>query len=136
MRPGEVQQELTKRLQDGYLRDPQVTVLVKEWNSRKVNVLGQVSKPGPVAYFPRMTIVDAIAAAGGFTEMAAKNSVSSAPRAGRQGPDQELSGRRHQRGAGAERGDLARRRAGRRGAAVLNSARPGVPVQGMTAEHA
>lgn len=76
MRPGEVQQELTKRLKDGYLRSPQITVIVKEWNSRKVNVLGQVSKPGPVPYFPRMTIVDAISAAGGFTDIAAKNSVS------------------------------------------------------------
>jgi protein involved in polysaccharide export with SLBB domain len=76
MRPGEVQQELTKRLKDGYLRNPQIAVLVKEWNSRKVNVLGQVGKPGPVAYFPRMTIVDAIAAAGGFTELASKNAVN------------------------------------------------------------
>jgi protein involved in polysaccharide export with SLBB domain len=75
LRPGEVQELLTKRLKDGYLRNPQIAVLVKEWNSRKVNVLGQVSKPGPVAYFPRMTIVDAISAAGGFTDIAAKNSV-------------------------------------------------------------
>lgn len=75
MRPGEVQQELTKRLKAGYLRDPQLSVMVTEWNSRKVNVLGQVSKPGPVPYFPRMTIVDAISAAGGFTELASKNSV-------------------------------------------------------------
>ena len=75
LRPGEVQRELVKRLMEGYLRNPQITVLVREWNSRKVNVLGQVGKPGPVAYFPRMTIVDAISAAGGFTEIAAKNSV-------------------------------------------------------------
>ncbi len=75
MRPGEVQQDLIKRLKEGYLRNPQIVVLVREWNSRKVNVLGQVSKPGPIPYFPRMTIVDAIAAAGGFTGTAAKNSV-------------------------------------------------------------
>jgi protein involved in polysaccharide export with SLBB domain len=75
MRPGELQKQLVTRLQNGYLRNPQVNVLVREWNSRKVNVLGQVSKPGPVNYFPRMTIVDAISAAGGFSETAAKNSV-------------------------------------------------------------
>jgi protein involved in polysaccharide export with SLBB domain len=75
LRPGQVQEQLTARLKEGYLRDPQISVLVKEWNSRKVNVLGQVGKPGPVAYFPRMTIVDAISAAGGFTVIAAKNSV-------------------------------------------------------------
>jgi polysaccharide export outer membrane protein len=75
LRPGEVQRLVTEKLKDGYIRQPQVTVTVKEWNSRKVSVLGQVAKPGPVPYFPRMTIVDAIAAAGGFTPIAAPNSV-------------------------------------------------------------
>jgi polysaccharide biosynthesis/export protein VpsN len=76
LRPGEVQQLLSEKLREGYFRNPQIIVTVKEWNSRKLAVLGQVQKPGPIAYFPRMTIVDAIAAAGGFTEIAAKNSVS------------------------------------------------------------
>ncbi len=75
LRPGEVQQLLTKKLRDGYLVSPQVTLMVKEWNSRRISVLGQVNKPGKVDYFPRMTIVDAIAAAGGFTPVAAQNSV-------------------------------------------------------------
>jgi protein involved in polysaccharide export with SLBB domain len=75
MRPNEVQEEVTKRLRAGYYRNPQVAVLVKEWNSRKLVVLGKVLKPGPVSYFPKMTIVDAIAAAGGFADTAAKNSV-------------------------------------------------------------
>lgn len=75
LRPGEVQEELTKRLKEGYIRNPQVVIHVKELNSRKIVVLGQVQKPGPVVYFPRMTIVDTIAAAGGFTEIAAKNTV-------------------------------------------------------------
>jgi protein involved in polysaccharide export with SLBB domain len=75
LRPGEVQRLITAKLEDGYIRHPQVSVMVKEWNSRKISVLGQVQKPGPVPYFPRMTIVDAIAAAGGFTPIAAQNSV-------------------------------------------------------------
>src|SRR5262249_17825633 len=65
-----------KRLKAGYLLDPQVTVTIKSWNSRKVSVLGQVVRPGPIPYFPNMTIVDAIASAGGFTGVAAKNSVN------------------------------------------------------------
>jgi protein involved in polysaccharide export with SLBB domain len=73
---GEIQQEIVKRLKAGYLLNPQVTVMVKEWNSRKVSVLGQVARPGAVPYFPNMTIVDAIVAAGGFTGVAAKNSVN------------------------------------------------------------
>ena len=75
-RVGEIQQEIVKRLKAGYLLNPQVTVMVNQWNSRKVSVLGQVARPGPVPYFPNMTIVDAIASAGGFTGVAAKNSVN------------------------------------------------------------
>jgi protein involved in polysaccharide export with SLBB domain len=73
---GAVQQIITQRLSDGYLKNPQVSVMVKEWNSRKVSVLGQVQKPGAVVYFPSMTIVDAIASAGGFTGIAAPNKVT------------------------------------------------------------
>lgn len=76
LRTGEIQRGLIGRLREGYLKDPQITVSMKEWNSRKISVLGQVQKPGPVAYHPHMTIVDAIALAGGFTGIAAKNSVS------------------------------------------------------------
>jgi protein involved in polysaccharide export with SLBB domain len=75
MRPSEVQEELTRKLKSGYFRNPQLAVVVLTWNSRKVSVLGQVARPGPLTYFPRMTIVDAIAGAGGFTPSAAKNSV-------------------------------------------------------------
>ena len=72
---GDVQKVISDKLGE-YVKSPQVTVTVKEWNSRKVSVLGQVQKPGPVPYFSRMTIVDAIASAGGFTGIAAKNSVT------------------------------------------------------------
>lgn len=75
LRPNEVQQLITEKLRDGYLRNPQVTLAVTEWNSRRVFVLGQVQKPGPIPYRPNMTIVDAIASAGGFTPVAAQNAV-------------------------------------------------------------
>jgi protein involved in polysaccharide export with SLBB domain len=76
LRTGEIQQLLVSKLKDRYLKDPQVIVTVKDRNSQKISVLGQVSKPGQVGYYPNMTIVDAIASAGGFTGIAAKNSVS------------------------------------------------------------
>jgi polysaccharide export outer membrane protein len=75
-RPGEIQELITAKLKDGVLKNPQVTIMVTEWNSRKINVFGQVQKPGPVAYFPGMTLLDAISAAGSFSAIAAKNSVS------------------------------------------------------------
>ena len=76
LRSGDVQRLIAGELRDGYLKNPQVSVMVTEWNSRKISVLGQVKSPGPITYFPSMTIVDAIAAAGGFTGLANKNAVT------------------------------------------------------------
>ena len=85
------------KLKDRYLKDPQVIVTIKDRNSQKISVLGQVTKPGQVGYYPNMTIVDAIASAGGFTGIAAKNSVNLRREVGGQDRDARLSGRRHQR---------------------------------------
>lgn len=76
LRTGEIQELVVSKLKDRYLKDPQVVVTIKDRNSQKISVLGQVSKPGQVGYYPNMTIVDAIASAGGFTGIAAKNSVN------------------------------------------------------------
>jgi polysaccharide export outer membrane protein len=76
LRGGEIQQLLVAKLKEGYLKNPQITVTVKERNSQKIAVFGQVARPGQVGYYPNMTIVDAIANAGGFTPIAAKNSVN------------------------------------------------------------
>lgn len=76
LRSGEIQELLVNKLKDRFLKDPQVSVTIKERNSQKIIVFGQVAKPGQVGYYPNMTIVDAIASAGGFTGIAAKNSVN------------------------------------------------------------
>jgi len=76
LRPGEIQQLLVAQLKDRFLKNPQITVTMKDRNSQKISVLGQVARPGQVSYYPNMTIVDAIASAGGFTGVAAKNSVN------------------------------------------------------------
>jgi polysaccharide export outer membrane protein len=76
LRTGEIQELLVTKLKDKYLKDPQVVVTIKDRNSQKISVLGQVARPGQVGYYPNMTIVDAIANAGGFTGIAAKNSVN------------------------------------------------------------
>jgi polysaccharide export outer membrane protein len=67
--------ELTMRIADTYnhryLRNAEVSLFVKERNSQKVFVLGQVAKPGAVAVNAgRMTVIEAIAAAGGTTKFA------------------------------------------------------------------
>ncbi|MGC4122088.1 MAG: polysaccharide biosynthesis/export family protein [Myxococcales bacterium] len=66
---------LTSCLKNGYLKRPQVTVFLKEYNSQKVFVFGEVQKPGTFAFEPQMTIIQAVTLANGFTKMAAKDSV-------------------------------------------------------------
>jgi protein involved in polysaccharide export with SLBB domain len=46
-----------------------------EYNSKKIFVLGQVSKPGTFPFEGKMNIIQAVTLAGGFTNMARKNSV-------------------------------------------------------------
>lgn len=74
--PAEVGALIAKRLRDGILRSPQVSIFVVEQVSKKVHILGQVAKPGTFAYAPGMNIVEAITQAGGFTPLAAKNSAT------------------------------------------------------------
>lgn len=67
---------LTHCLANGYLRSPQVSIFVKEYNSKKIFVFGEVQKPGTFVYEDGMNIVQAITLAGGFGSRAAKNSTS------------------------------------------------------------
>jgi polysaccharide export outer membrane protein len=56
-----------------FLKNPQVSILVKEYQSKKISVFGQVKKPGTFPYQDGMSVVEAISLAGGFTSMARKN---------------------------------------------------------------
>jgi polysaccharide export outer membrane protein len=58
-----------------FVRDPGITVIVKEIHSRKVYVVGEVAKPGSVPLGSELNVLQAIAAAGGFTEAANKGAV-------------------------------------------------------------
>jgi polysaccharide export outer membrane protein len=66
--PAEIEQELAARLRQAYVRDPQVTVNLKETVSRVVTVEGQVRKPGLYPVVGRMTLMRAIARAEGTDE--------------------------------------------------------------------
>ncbi len=67
---------ITQCLQNGFVRRPQVLADVKEFNSKKVFVFGEVGKPGSFAYEDGMTIIHAISQAGGLSRTAAKNNVN------------------------------------------------------------
>jgi polysaccharide export outer membrane protein len=58
-----------------YIVDADATVIVKEVRSRKVFVIGEVAKPGPVLLTSEMNVLQLIAEAGGFLEHANKSNV-------------------------------------------------------------
>lgn len=73
--PSEIARSIKERLLDGYLKSPYVSVYVKEYNSKKIFVLGMVKKPGTFPYTGGMNVVEAVTLAGGFTETANANFV-------------------------------------------------------------
>jgi protein involved in polysaccharide export with SLBB domain len=52
------------------LADPQVTLVVKQYNSKKVSIIGAVQKPGSLPWTEGMRLIDAISLAGGLTSLA------------------------------------------------------------------
>src|SRR5579872_5816644 len=74
MTAGELQQSITSKLMPGYLRNPSVSVEVI--NYRPFSILGEVNKPGAFPYVNGMTVLDAVALAGGFTYRAKTNDYS------------------------------------------------------------
>jgi len=67
--PRLLQAQVAKEL-DAYVHKPQVTVIVREVNSRKFYIIGQVERTGPYPLSARMTVLDALATAGGFRDFA------------------------------------------------------------------
>jgi polysaccharide export outer membrane protein len=70
----ELQTEITTRLSK-YVVQPVVNVMVKQVNSLKISVLGEVRRPDVYRIKNRVTVLDAIAMAGGFTDLARPNKV-------------------------------------------------------------
>jgi polysaccharide export outer membrane protein len=52
------------------LTSPQVTLEVKQYNSKKVSVVGAVQKPGSLPWSDGMKLIDAISLSGGLTALA------------------------------------------------------------------
>lgn len=57
------------------LTDPIVSVSVKEYNSKRVEVLGEVQRSGSLKFEPGMTLLRAISLAGGFNQIANREKV-------------------------------------------------------------
>jgi polysaccharide export outer membrane protein len=82
----ELARDLELRLADGYLREPQVTVVVLQRANLEVSVLGAVHSPGRFSFVDNLTLVQAISTAGGLQPLAAPKRVK-LTREGDNGPE-------------------------------------------------
>jgi polysaccharide biosynthesis/export protein len=73
--PRELEKVLTDRL-TRFIREPDVTVVVKEVHSETVFVLGAVRKEGPISLAAPLTVLQAISAAGGLNDYAKKSKIT------------------------------------------------------------
>jgi polysaccharide export outer membrane protein len=72
-------QQLADRVQKAlreFITDASVTVVVRQMNSRKVFITGEVAKPGAYPLVSTMTVMQLIAIAGGLNEFAEGKSIS------------------------------------------------------------
>lgn len=77
LEPQKVEDVVVEKLKtDGLLMDPVVTVKVLEYNSKRVEIIGEVQKSGSFPLDPKMSLMRLIALAGGFNPMAKKDKVS------------------------------------------------------------
>lgn len=68
--PAQLQDEIATRLREKHVRDPQVTVNVREANSQVVTIDGEVKEPGIYPVLGNMTLMRAVASAKGLGEFA------------------------------------------------------------------
>ena len=64
-----IQKDIKRRLQDGFIKDPHVTVQVLQYNEQFYTVMGEVKVAGIYALPPekKIDLVEAVAKANGFT---------------------------------------------------------------------
>jgi polysaccharide export outer membrane protein len=67
--PLELRDRLAAQLKD-YVTNPVVTVIVQEAVASNVYVMGEINRPGPLALTGPMTVLQALAMAGGFKDFA------------------------------------------------------------------
>ncbi len=76
LEPNEVETTVRDKLIAGeFYTDPKVSVFVKAYLSKRVNIIGQVKKPDSYPLEPGMGLSKLISMAGGFTELADEDRV-------------------------------------------------------------
>lgn len=72
--PYQLKMVITEKLKK-YQQTAVVSVIVQELNSYKIFVIGEVINPGTYPVKSRVTLIQAISLAGGFTQFASKNKI-------------------------------------------------------------
>ena len=72
--PLQLEKLLAAKLQS-FISEPEVTVIVTEIKSQKFNILGMVNKSGTFPLTSSLTVLDAVALAGGFRDFAKQKSI-------------------------------------------------------------
>jgi polysaccharide export outer membrane protein len=72
--PLQLADEIAAKLKK-FIQDPNVTVILSQMNSKKIYLIGEVGKTGPIEMTPGMTLLEAIATAGGVSEYANKKKI-------------------------------------------------------------
>jgi len=66
----ELERKLSRLLEEKYLQNPQVTIFIREFQSKRVSVLGAVENPGSYELLGRQTLLQVISRAGGLSQEA------------------------------------------------------------------
>lgn len=69
----DLEEEIAQGLRQGYIADPHVSCSIVEYNSKRIFIFGQVKNPGAYPYRSSITVIEAIALAGGFADRADEN---------------------------------------------------------------
>jgi polysaccharide export outer membrane protein len=67
--PLQLADEITTKLKK-FIQDPNVTIILTAMNSKKVYLIGEIGKTGPIELTPGMTLLQAISSAGGLSQYA------------------------------------------------------------------
>lgn len=89
----QLEEKIALELARGYLVDPSVTAQIKD--QRPFYILGEVHRPGSYRFIENMTVLNAIAIAGGFTYRADKDDITITDKSAEGRTEREVSGETH-----------------------------------------
>lgn len=75
LKPDELRAQIQKAASK-YIEDPNVTVVVRQINSRNVFITGEVARPGPYPISGQLTVLQLIAISGGLNEFANEKDIT------------------------------------------------------------